>query len=174
MLANLKKYGMIIVGSAIAGLALDMFLVPAQIAAGGISGLATIVHYFTGFSVGRLIFLMNVPVFLLGWIFFGRRLVLDSLVGMLALSFFTELFTLLPPVSQDAVLCCGFGGGLLGLGLGVVLREGTTTGGTEILAKILKKFFPAFSLGKFILFIKLVLLSIRIFLYEVGKLFTIP
>lgn len=153
MLENFKKYGMILLGSAISGLALDLFLVPAQIAPGGMSGLATVVHYFTNISVGKLILFLNIPVFILGWIFFGKRLVLTSLVGMFALSFFTEIFAFFPAMTEDVMLCSAFGGVLFGLGLGTVLQVGTTTGGTDILAKILKKFFPAVSLGKFILLI---------------------
>ncbi len=160
MLAKIKKYGMIVVGSAISGLALDLFLVPAQIAPGGMSGLATVAHYFTGVSVGKLILLFNIPVFILGWIFFGRKLVLTSLVGMFSLSFFTEIFAFLPSVTEDVILCSAFGGVLFGVGLGTVLQAGTTTGGTDILAKILKKFFPTVSLGRFILLIDtLIILS---------------
>lgn len=158
MLENFKKYGMILLGSAISGLALDLFLVPAQIAPGGMSGLATVVHYFTNISVGKLILFLNIPVFILGWIFFGKRLVLTSLVGMFALSFFTEIFAFFPAMTEDVMLCSAFGGVLFGLGLGTVLQVGTTTGGTDILAKILKKFFPAVSLGKFILLIDTIII----------------
>ncbi len=158
MLAKIKKYGMILVGSAVSGLALDLFLVPAQIAPGGMSGLATVAHYFTNISVGKLILLFNIPVFILGWIFFGKKLVLTSLFGMFSLSFFTELFVFLPVVTEDVILCSAFGGVLFGFGLGTVLQSGTTTGGTDILAKILKKFFPTISLGKFILLIDAVII----------------
>ena len=151
---SLKRYGLLILGAAIMALSLDLFLVPGQIAPGGISGLATVLGYFTNFPVGLMILIINIPVFLWGMFEFNRKFMMTSIVGTLALSVFTEIFKFfVRPITESEILQCFFGGAMLGLGIAVVLMSGSTTGGTDIIAKILKKKFPYFSIGVFILLI---------------------
>ena len=152
-LRKLKKCVMIIVGAGIMGVSLDLFLVPAQVAAGGVSGLATVIHYVTGLSMGWLILLINLPIFVLGSINFSHKFILYSLLGTAALSVSSQAFAAFPPLTEDLILSSVFGGGFLGLGLGLALRAGGTTGGTDILSLVFRKFFPSFSVGQFFLII---------------------
>ena len=150
----MRKYGLLLLGSVIMALALDLFLVPAKIAPGGVSGLATVLGYFTDMSVGLMIFLINIPIFIWGFFEFDRKFLFSSMVGTLALSSFTGILAFfVVPITDNEILQTVFGGALLGLGFAVVLMSGATTGGTEIVAKILKKKFPYFSIGIFILII---------------------
>jgi len=149
----ISKILIIAFGAAIGAFALDMFLVPVRIAPGGVSGISTVVYHLTGISVGIWIFVLNIPIFILGFINFGKKFVLWSILGTFALSVFVYMFEWLAisSITEDLLLASVFGGGLLGLGLGIVIRVGATTGGTDIVAKAIYKKFPAVSIGQFIL-----------------------
>lgn len=157
MSKKLLKYAAVIAGAAIMALALNMFLIPAGIAAGGVSGLATLVSRLLApigaVSVGILILLINIPIFLWGTAHFERGYILNSLFGMLCLAFITDRLSFIKPITSDMILSSVYGGALLGAGMGTVFRAGATTGGTDIAAQILKKRFPAFSVGRFVLMI---------------------
>ena len=154
MPAVLIRYFTTLLGASCAAVALDLFLVPADIAPGGISGLAIIInHILPSVSVGVLILVLNVPIFVWGLRNFSRKYILHSFFGMLTMSVMTEVLSFLKPVTGDLILSSVYGGALMGLGLGTVFRSGTTTGGTDIAAQILKKHFPAFSIGRFMLMI---------------------
>ncbi|MBE5040009.1 YitT family protein [Ructibacterium gallinarum] len=153
MYGKIKKGFFTILGAAVMGFSLDLFLVPLHIAAGGVSGLATVISYLTGLSVGLLILLINIPIFIVGAINFNRKFLLYSLLGTLSLSISTQAFALMPPLISDLFPASIFGGAGMGLGLGLVLWIGGSTGGTDILAMVLKKRFPRFSLGQFFLLI---------------------
>ncbi len=151
---SFKKYGAVALGAAVMAVALDGFLIPARIAPGGVSGLATVFGYFADIPVGIMIFLINIPIFIWGTMEFDFKFLLSSMFGTVLLSGFTELFALfLYPVTDNGILLSVFGGALLGLGMGIVLLAGSTTGGTDIVAKIMKRKFPYFSIGAFILII---------------------
>lgn len=153
MYKKIKKAGLTIIGGVIMGVALDLFLVPADLAAGGVSGLATVLRELTGISVGVWILIVNLPIFGLGFFYFDRKFLVYSLLGALALSVSTQVFAFLKPLTNDMLLSSVFGGALLGLGLSCALRSGGTTGGTDIVALVMKKKFPHFSVGQFYLFI---------------------
>ena len=154
---SLRKCGYSLLGAIVMALSLNLFLIPARIAPGGISGIATVIGYFTELPVGLMIFLINIPVFIWGMFEFDRKFLINSLIGTFALSLFTEILSyFVIPVTDNEVLQSIFGGALMGLGIAIVLMSGSTTGGTEIVAKILKKKFPYFSIGIFILVIDII------------------
>ncbi len=153
MLEKLKKYFTILFGTFIVAMSLDLFLVPADIAPGGLSGVSIILHHLTNIPVGISILVLNIPIFLWGLRNFSLSFMLSSLLGMFALSAFTDAFAFLKPVTSDILLSAIYGGALMGLGLGLVFQAGSTTGGTDIAAQILKKHFPSISVGRFVLII---------------------
>lgn len=153
MLEKLKKYSTILLGTFIVAMSLDLFLVPADIAPGGLSGVSIILHHLTNIPVGISILVLNIPIFLWGLRNFSLSFMLSSLLGMFALSAFTDAFAFLKPVTSDILLSAIYGGALMGLGLGLVFQAGSTTGGTDIAAQILKKHFPSISVGRFVLII---------------------
>lgn len=153
MLEKLKKYSTILLGTFIVAMSLDLFLVPADIAPGGLSGVSIILHHLTNIPVGISILVLNIPIFLWGLRNFNISFMLSSLLGMFALSAFTDAFAFLKPVTSDILLSAIYGGALMGLGLGLVFQAGSTTGGTDIAAQILKKRFPSISVGRFVLII---------------------
>lgn len=153
MLSRLKLFLRVILGTTISAVSLNVFLAPLDIAPGGVSGLAIAINHLTRFPLGALIFALNIPIFLWGLKYFGRKFILSSLIGMFFLSFFTDLFTFLPRLTDDVLLSAIYGGVLLGLGVGLVFSAGFTTGGTDIVVQILKDKKPSLSLGRLILII---------------------
>lgn len=153
MLMKIKNILTVILGTVIVAISLDVFLAPGNIAPGGISGLSIVINYLSNIPLGILIFILNIPIFLLGLKHFNKRFLIYSLAGMLLLSVFTDLFVGIPRITNDLLLSAIYGGALLGLGIGLVFSAGCTTGGTDIVVQILKKKFPSISVGRFVLIV---------------------
>ncbi len=166
MFEKLKKYAIILIGSAIMGIAIDLFIEPAQIVSGGVGGLALIMNHLTNISVGAYIIIFNIPIFIVGVLNFSKRYMVYSLIGMLSMSFATDLFSFLKPITNDVILSSVFGGVLFGFGMGIVINAGATTGGVDILAMLLKKKFPEFSIGKFVLLLDILVVLLAGFVYQ--------
>lgn len=132
------------VGIALIVLGLDMFLIPNKIAAGGVSGIATILHYLVGVPVGAAMLALNVPLFLMAIYRLGLKFGFRSLYGTLAVSLSIDALAPFVPVpTGDLLLACLFGGVLVGLGLGIVFRYRGTTGGTDLAAAVLRSYTGA-------------------------------
>jgi len=159
LLKLIAKILIVAIGALVGALALNLFLVPVRLAPGGVSGISTVVYHLSGISVGILIFVINIPIFILGFVNFGKRFVAWSVVGTFALALFVFLTEWVSPVTEDLLLASVFGGALLGLGLGVVIRVGATTGGSDIVAKSVYKRFPAVSIGQFILIVDILVIA---------------
>lgn len=128
-----------VVGSAIFAFGFAVFLLPHDMNAGGISGLAQVIVELIDFgSVGTLSILINLPLFVLGGIKIGKRFFVGSLLGMLLSSVLIDVFVMLPVMDMEPLICVLYGGVLCGLGLGVVFVSGTSTGGSDILIRLLK------------------------------------
>ena len=148
----LKTYAIITLGSVIYALSFDWFVAPNRFAMGGVTGLAQILHYlFPALTVGAASALMNVPLFLIGWKKIGGHLLVSSLYAMVvsnaAIDGLNLLFDFQP---MDPILAAIFGGGVMGVGLGLVFAQGATTGGTDIVAKLLKLKWPWLPIGKLV------------------------
>jgi len=121
-----QDYGLLILGALVQAFAMRLFLVPGQLVSGGISGAAQIVNHFISFPIGVMVFVGNIPLFVLGWRFLGgHRFAIRTAVAVVAFALFTDLLVLFIPatgVTNDNVLNSLFGGVLLGVGLGIVYR----------------------------------------------------
>lgn len=166
---NLKsaavKYSVLILSAAVAAIGISVFLVPNEIAAGGFSGAATLIRYYTGLPVGMTVLFMNVPVFILAFRRLGLKFVVDSVIGTVALSIFIDLWQFIPSYSGDRMLACLFGGIITGAGLGAVFLSGATTGGVDIIAKLLHLKFPHLSVGRLMLMIDGAVIAASIAVY---------
>lgn len=148
----LYDYLAILVGAVLTALALDLFLVPNRIAAGGVSGLATVIFYLFRFKVGLVMLVINVPLFLLSLKMMGARFLARTLFGLVALSFATDLLSFMRPLTHDALLAALYGGVLSGLGIGITLKWGGSTGGTDLAAASLHRWLKT-SVGQALLVI---------------------
>lgn len=139
-------YLQIAAGCIIGGAAYPLFLVPNNIAPGGLTGVATILNYLAGLPVGITSLLLNVPLFIIGYRAMGRIFAFRSLMATVLFSLAIDLICV-QPVTLDPLLGTLYGGLLLGAGLGLILRGGATTGGTDMMARMLHRRFPSVSVG---------------------------
>lgn len=137
----------ILVGTAILAISFSIFLIPNKIAAGGASGLGIIFFHLYQFPVGATVMLVNIPLFLLAWVFLGWRVVAHSLVGSFLFPFMLLLFEPWPAITSDLLLASVFGGIGVGVGLGLVFRFQGSTGGTSLGALLINHFW-GFSSGQ--------------------------
>jgi uncharacterized membrane-anchored protein YitT (DUF2179 family) len=141
--AVVRDYTLITLGSIIIAVALDVFLVPNRIAAGGVSGLATIIYHVFGIPVGWTLLVFNVPLFLLSYRELGPQVFVRSLYGALVTSVFVELLKPhLGVPTHDLLLASIYGGIVAGIGMGIILRARGTSGGTDLVARLLHKYLP--------------------------------
>lgn len=138
----------IIAGSAMFALGFNLFLAPNGLNAGGVSGLAMVFVKLTGFGmVGTITGLINLPLFALGGVKIGKKFFIGSLAGMLTTSVLLDGFSLIPAPNTEPLLAALYGGLLCGLGLGVVFAAGASTGGSDIVVRLLKKKFQHVPIG---------------------------
>lgn len=142
---RIKEYIMMNVGLVVLALGLDFFLIPARIAAGGVSGLATITYNLWKIPPGMFMVLCNVPLFIVGIKIFGRGYGFKTLFATIMLSVYTDLFSLFIDlehcVTDNTLLAALYGGILTGVGIGIIMRIGGSTGGTDIIGQVLNKYF---------------------------------
>ena len=143
-------YLLLTLGAAIAALALEEFLVPFQILDGGVVGVSMIVSQLSGLPLGLFIVVLNIPFMLVGLRRLGRTFLIRALYAMVVFSVLLEVFKPLPPLTEQELLVVVFGGVLLGLGVGLILRSGGCLDGTEIVAMLLSQRVP-FSTGQIVL-----------------------
>jgi uncharacterized membrane-anchored protein YitT (DUF2179 family) len=134
------EYINVIIGSAIIALAFNVFLLPNQIASGGVSGISTILLSVLGWEPAYVQWAFNIPLFIAGVILLGKQFGVKTLVGTLFLPFVVFLTKNIEPWTNDALLSALFGGIAVGLGLGIVFRGNASTGGTDLAAQIITKF----------------------------------
>jgi uncharacterized membrane-anchored protein YitT (DUF2179 family) len=136
-----RDYLLIALGSLLQALSIRLFLVPAGLINGGISGLSQVINHFTGFPIGLMILFGNIPLFILGWRFLGgRRFAMRTAFAVITISVFTDLLVFILPregITHDLVLNTLYGGVASGIGYGLVYRGQGTSGGSDILARIL-------------------------------------
>ena len=139
----------IALGCIIGGAAYPLFLVPNNIAPGGLTGIATIFNYLWGWPVGVTSMLLNLPLFVVGWKAMGKVFVFRSLVATLLFSAFIDLLKL-PPLTDDMLLGSVYGALVLGVVLGLIMRGGATTGGSDMIARMVHNQFPIVTVGAFL------------------------
>ena len=143
-----------IIGTTLVGFALSMFTVPNDIAPGGVSGLATALAYLTPIRVSVWALMMNIPLMIAAWRKLGARALFFTLISTLLLSLFIEIGDrFLPQYTSDTLVASLMGGVVMGLGMGMLFIRGISTGGTDLLALILKKLLPNLPTGTLLLFI---------------------
>ncbi len=169
---NLKtdifSYIMVGIGATIAAFAIEDFLAPNKIFDGGIVGVSMIISNFTGLKLSILTWILNVPFLLFGWKKKGPHFVLRSIYAMTIFAIAVAFFETTPNVTNEHLLAVSFGGLILGVGVGIVLRYGGCLDGTEIIASILspKIHIP---IGRQVLYFNIVLYMIIGFLYGWNK-----
>lgn len=141
-----------IVGCGVYSIAVTMFISPNEISPGGLTGIATVLNYLFMLPTGIVLFLLNIPILILGFIKFGGIFITKTAIATTILSFMLEITeNLLPEFKIDLILAAVFGGILMGLGLSIVMLRGATTGGVDIIAKVINRKFRHLTVGRLIL-----------------------
>ncbi len=148
-----RGYLFIIAGCFIAAISFNLFLTPNKIAPGGVGGIGIILHHLFGFRVGVTMLVINVPLFIAGIVIHGRHFGIKTLLATVLLSVFIDSTVFLPLLTEDLLLAALLGGAMLGLGLGLVFSRNGTTGGTDLMAKLLHTVLPFISMGKLLFFV---------------------
>lgn len=156
----MKKYVFFILAALFYAMGISLFLDPNQLAPGGIVGISVILHQFTNISTGTLYFILNVPILILGFMKFGYKVMLDTLFMVVLNSVFTNYFTGFGPITKEYLLAAIAGSVLVGMGIGIVFRQGATTGGIDIIVKLLRSKFPHMSTGKIFMMLDILVVTI--------------
>ncbi|WP_397335895.1 YitT family protein [Paenibacillus thiaminolyticus] len=154
----LRQVIFIALGSIMMGVGLELFLVPNQITDGGVTGISIILSHVTSVPLGVFLFLLNIPFLIMGYKQIGKTFALSTLLGVAVMSFSTALLHPVQPFTENTFLAAVFGGIILGIGVGLVIRFGGSLDGTEIVAILLNKKTP-FSVGEIVMFFNLFILS---------------
>ncbi len=137
----IRDYALILVGVILQALSMVLFYIPGRLAAGGVSGIAQLIGNYTGWPVGALYIVLNVPLLALGWRYLGgRRFLTRTIFAVLGYSIMMDVLTAILPrhgLTSDSILNALYGGVIGGIGVGLVLRGQGTTGGTDILVRLL-------------------------------------
>ena len=160
-------------------LSLNMFLIPAKLAPGGASGIATILYYVAKVPVGVTILVLNIPLWYFEYRDHGLSVIVRTVFATVLMSSFTEIFRFFQPITNELLLSSIYGGVLMGAGLGIVFSSGASTGGTDILAKLISRKVGFLSTGQALFAIDAVIVlssgvifrDIDIMLYSAVALF---
>lgn len=153
-----KRMFFIFVGAVLVSVGLEIFLVPNRIIDGGIVGISIITSYLTGLPLGLFLFFLNLPFLIIGYKQIGKTFALSTLFGVVTMSVGTSLLQPIPGLTQDPLLATVFGGIILGIGVGMVIRYGGSLDGTEIVAIVINKSTP-FSVGEMVMFVNIFILG---------------
>ena len=137
----------VIVGSFILALGVNMFLAPNKISSGGISSIGTIFLHLFSIKMSITNLVLNGALFIFGFKLLGKGAVLKTVFGIGSLTLFLELTSYMGVYTEDTMIATIIGGVLVGIGVGLVVRRGASTGGSDFLALILKRFFPHISIA---------------------------
>lgn len=146
----------------------SLFLLPNQLSTGGVSGIATIIYYLFNIPMGTTILIINAPLFLFAFFKIGRRFFFKSLVGTVSMSIFIDLLDRFNPLTDDRFLACVYGGIIIGIGTAIIFKVGSSTGGSDLVSFITKKYKPSSSQGNTLIVIDTIIVTMNmIFLRKI-------
>jgi len=152
------KYLFLFIGSILAAVGLEIFLIPNNIIDGGVVGISIMLSYLSQYPLGLFVFCLNIPFLILGYNHIGKTFVISTLFSITSLSIWVTVLHPIPGLTEDLLLAAVFGGITLGIGVGLIIRYGGSLDGTEIIAIILDK-KTGFSVGEIVMFFNLFILS---------------
>lgn len=161
----------IIIGTAIMAISTELFLLPNQLSSGGFSGIGTIIYYLWKVPLGTTTLILNAPLFMIAFFKNGKKFFVNTIIGTASLSLFYNLFQNLNPVTNDRFLACIYGGIMTGIGTAIVLKANASTGGSDLLANIIKVFKPSIRTGSVIVILDAIIIATNVLFFkhiEVG------
>ncbi len=162
----LRKIVAVLLGTIIYAAGISLFLDPNNLAPGGVVGISVIFSHVWGGETGSWYFLFNIPIIIIGWRKFGGRFIIWSFYAIVCNSMFTNLFGKISPVTREPLLAALAGSILVGTGIGIVLRSGSTTGGMDIIVKLLRKKHPSIKTSSFFMGLDIIVVSAAGFVFQ--------
>ena len=162
----LKEMLETILGALIMAAGVSLFLLPNQLSSGGIAGVATIFYYLLNIPMGTVIIAINIPLFLFSMYKVGKMFFIKSIVGTVAMSIFIDLLDKIKPLTNDRFLACIYGGLLLGLGTTLLLKAESSTGGSDLISYIAKKYKPTVRSGNIIVIIDIIIIALNVIFFK--------
>ena len=153
MKENIKQNILFIIGPIITAFGISIFYLPNKIVSGGVSGISTVLYHLAKIPPGLSFAVINGIFLLISIRVIGRNFVLKTLVGAALVSLFVQIFSSFPPMTNDVILASIFGSLIYGFGIGLTFLSGGSTGGTDILGRLLQHFFPHMKIGKLLLLV---------------------
>lgn len=169
--SNLRKYTadalLYLAGSLLYALSVNIFTAPNRIAPGGMTGLATVLNYLFSLPIGTTIWVLNLPLLIAAWFRLGREFTLRTLAATTMTSLLVDATApFVPPFRGNMILVCIFGGVLAGAGLALIFIRGATTGGSDVVARLLERRFEGVPIGRLMLAVDGVVVLIAAFAYR--------
>lgn len=144
----------------------SLFLLPNQLSSGGLSGVATIFYYLLSIPMGTTILILNVPLFIIAIYKLGKSFFIKSIIGTIALSVFIDILDKFPPLTNDRFLACIYGGILLGIGTAIILKVNSSTGGSDLISNVAKKYKPTIRTGNIITIIDIIIVTLNVIFFK--------
>lgn len=167
MKERLKNIALIGFGNMLYAAGITIFIVPAQFAPGGISGLAATINALTGWPIGAITLAFNLPLILLAARYISKKFVLSTLCAVLVFSFCADVLWQVAPVyTGDGMLAALFGGAVMGVGFGLTIKGGASTGGTDIAGLLILRKYPHLSIGNVLLGFDLLVISTSLLVFR--------
>lgn len=167
---SIRKYIHIVLGVMMVTFAISVFYTPNKIVSGGVSGISTILYHTFGIQPGVSFTIINAVLFLLALKFLGFGFVKDTILGSVLVSVFVQVFTYVPPITNDVFLASIFGSILYGVGIGLTLIEGASTGGTDILSRLVQCIFPHVKIGSLLMVVDAVVIMLSLAVFKTVDL----
>ena len=156
----------IILGTMIMAIGIDLFLVPSKLSTGGFSGIGTVLYYLWRIPVGTTTIILNIPLFVLAFLKLGKRFTLKTILGTSSLSYFLHVFEKIRPITNDKVLAFIYGSILVGVGTAVVLKARGSTGGSDLLASIIRAYKRNVKTGTLIIILDTIVVAINVIFFK--------
>lgn len=161
-----KRYMIILAGEILCAFGISLFYTPNKVVSGGVSGMSTILYHVFGIEPGVSFAVINIILLALALKWLGKEFVINSIAGSMLLSLFVQIFSYIPPVTTDVFLAAVFGAVFYGIGIGLTLVEGASTGGTDILSRLVQCFFPHVKIGSLLLIVDSVVIGISLLVFK--------
>lgn len=161
-----KRYTLMLLGVIMVSFAISAVYTPNKIVSGGVSGLATILYHTFGVEPGLSFAVINAVLLGFAYKFLGLEFVRDTIAGAALVTVFVQLFTYIPPITNDVFLATVFGAIIYGVGIGLTLVSGGSTGGTDILGRLVQCVFPYVKIGTLLLVVDAVVIGIAVLVFK--------
>ena len=156
----------IILGTSITAFSTSMVLLPNKISTGGFSGIGTAIYYYFHFPIGTVVFFLNIPIFIITYIKIDKKVFFNSILGTLLLSTFLNIFQHLKPLTEDRFLACIYGGIISGIGSAITLKANASTGGSELLARIIKEYKNDLSISNIVAILDIIIITLNVIVFK--------